>query len=141
MGELRGWVDLEVEKGRSHGRERVFRSTGIALDRQDVQTPARSSPPRRAISLESATAMSLDRTAYWRATLRRIVVLLAIWAMVGPVMSILFVEQLNRLTIAGVPFGFWMGQQGSIYVFVILIFVNAWMADRLDRTARIRDQG
>ena len=77
--------------------------------------------------------MPLDRRAHWRATVRRIAILLVIWALVGPVMSILFVEQLNRLTIAGVPFGFWMGQQGSIYVFVILIFVNAWLADRLDR--------
>jgi putative solute:sodium symporter small subunit len=75
----------------------------------------------------------LDRRAHWRATVRRIVLLLLIWALVGPVMSTLFVEQLNAFTIAGLPFGFWMGQQGSIYVFVILIFVNAWLADRLDR--------
>jgi putative solute:sodium symporter small subunit len=88
--------------------------------------------------------VAFDRSAHWRSTLRRIAVLLAIWALVGPVMSILFVEQLNAFTIAGVPFGFWMGQQGSIYIFVILIFVNAWMADRLDRRARgegSRDQG
>jgi putative solute:sodium symporter small subunit len=57
------------------------------------------------------------------------------------VMSILLVERLNTVTIAGVPFGFWMGQQGSIYVFVILIFVNAWMADRLDRKAESREIG
>jgi len=81
-------------------------------------------------------SVALDRRAHWRATLRRIAVLLAIWALVGPVMSILFVEQLNTVSIAGVPFGFWMGQQGSIYVFVVLIFVNAWMADRLDRKTR-----
>jgi putative solute:sodium symporter small subunit len=34
-----------------------------------------------------------------------------------------------------------MGQQGSIYVFVVLIFVNAWMADRLDRRAARDDVG
>jgi putative solute:sodium symporter small subunit len=77
--------------------------------------------------------VTLDRRTHWRATLRRIAILLAIWALVGPLMSILFVEQLNAYTIGGVPFGFWMGHQGSIYVFVVLIFVNAWMADRLDR--------
>jgi putative solute:sodium symporter small subunit len=77
--------------------------------------------------------VSFDRHDHWRATVRRILILLVIWALVGPVMSILFVEQLNTVSIGGVPFGFWMGQQGSIYVFVILIFVNAWMADRLDR--------
>ncbi len=85
--------------------------------------------------------MTFDHRAHWRATLRRIAILLAIWALVGPVMSILFVEQLNTLSIAGVPFGFWMGQQGSIYVFVILIFVNAWMADRLDRKAEETTRG
>lgn len=81
------------------------------------------------------TDLTDPRRGYWRATLRRTAVLLLIWLLVGPVMSVLFVEQLNALTIAGVPFGFWMGQQGSIYVFVILIFVNAWLADRLDRKA------
>lgn len=85
--------------------------------------------------------MPLDRRAHWRATLRRIAVLLVIWALVGPVMSILFVEQLNTISIGGVPFGFWMGQQGSIYVFVVLIFVNAWMADRLDRRSARDDAG
>jgi putative solute:sodium symporter small subunit len=113
----------------------------IALERQDVQTPARPSPPCAAKSFNQAFAVSLDRHAYWRATLRRIAILLFIWALVGPVMSILFVERLNTVTIAGVPFGFWMGQQGSIYVFVILIFVNAWMADRLDRKAESREIG
>lgn len=76
---------------------------------------------------------NFDRRAYWQRTLRRTVVLLAIWFLVGPVMSIFFVEQLNRFSLGGIPFGFWMGQQGSIYVFVILIFVYAWLSDRTDR--------
>jgi putative solute:sodium symporter small subunit len=97
--------------------------------------------PARGPTLNRTSTVAFDRSAHWRSTLRRIAVLLAIWALVGPVMSILFVEQLNTVTIAGVPFGFWMGQQGSIYVFVILIFVNAWMADRLDRTARGEGSG
>jgi putative solute:sodium symporter small subunit len=75
---------------------------------------------------------TFDHEKYWRRTLTRILVLLAIWLLVGPVMSILFVEPLNRFSIGGVPFGFWMGQQGAIYVFVALIFVNAWLADRQD---------
>lgn len=82
---------------------------------------------------------AFDQHAYWRATLRRITVLLAIWLLAGPVMSILFVEQLNAFTIGGLPFGFWMGQQGAIYVFVILIFVNAWLADRQDRRFGVRE--
>lgn len=76
---------------------------------------------------------TFDRRAYWRRTLRRLLTLLAIWLVAGPIMSILFVEPLNRFTIGGAPFGFWMAHQGSMYVFVVLIFANAWLADRLDR--------
>jgi putative solute:sodium symporter small subunit len=74
-----------------------------------------------------------DRRAYWRRTLRRTLVLLSVWLLVGPVMSILLVEPLNRISIGGLPFGFWMAHQGSIYVFVVLIFLYAWLSDRTDR--------
>lgn len=74
-----------------------------------------------------------DRDAYWRRTLRRLLTLLAIWLIVGPGMSIILVEPLNRFTIGNAPFGFWMAHQGSMYIFVVLIFINAWLADRLDR--------
>ena len=76
---------------------------------------------------------TFDRQAYWRRTLRRLLTLLAIWLVAGPVMSIIFVEPLNRFSIGNAPFGFWMAHQGSMYVFVVLIFINAWLADRLDR--------
>ena len=59
--------------------------------------------------------------------------LLAIWFLAGPLMGVVLVEPLNRFRIGDIPFGFWMAQQGSIYVFVVLIFVNAWLADRADR--------
>lgn len=54
-------------------------------------------------------------------------------------MSILLVEPLNTIKIGQVPFGFWMAQQGSIYVFVILIFVYAFKMDTLDRRYGGRD--
>jgi putative solute:sodium symporter small subunit len=75
---------------------------------------------------------TFDRDRYWRRTLNRIVVLMAIWLVAGPLMGIVFVRPLNQFSMGGVPFGFWMAQQGAIYVFVILIFVNAWLADRQD---------
>ena len=71
--------------------------------------------------------------AYWRANLRLIAVLLSIWALVSFVFGILLVEQLNTFTIGKLPLGFWFAQQGSIYVFVLLVFVYAWRMDRLDR--------
>ncbi len=69
----------------------------------------------------------------WSRLLRRIVVLLAIWFLVGPVLGILLVEPLNAFSLGGIPLGFWISQQGSIYVFIVLIFAYAWMGDRLDR--------
>ena len=45
-------------------------------------------------------------------------------------------ETLNKVTFFGLPLGFWIAQQGSIYVFVILIFVYAWAMDRLDHKYR-----
>lgn len=74
-----------------------------------------------------------SQRAYWRANLRLIAVLLSIWALVSFVFGILLVEQLNTFTIGELPLGFWFAQQGSIYVFVLLVFVYAWRMDRLDR--------
>lgn len=71
--------------------------------------------------------------AYWKKNIRFISILLAIWAFVSYGCSILFVEWLNQFTIGSVPLGFWMSQQGSIYVFVILILVYAIRMDKLDK--------
>lgn len=71
--------------------------------------------------------------AYWRANTALIRNLLIVWALVSLVFSILLVQPLNTIQFGGVPFGFWMAQQGSIYVFVALIFIYAVQMDRLDR--------
>ncbi|MBD1869427.1 DUF4212 domain-containing protein [Cyanobacteria bacterium FACHB-471] len=73
------------------------------------------------------------RRAYWRANTALIRNLLTVWALVSLVFSILLVQPLNTIQFGSVPLGFWMAQQGSIYVFVILIFVYAVQMDRLDR--------
>ncbi len=74
-----------------------------------------------------------DARAYWRANLRLIAVLLAVWATVSFGLGILLVEPLNRWHFGSLLLGFWFAQQGSIYVFVALIFIYAWRMDRLDR--------
>ena len=74
-------------------------------------------------------------TSPWTRLLRRTALLLAIWFLVGPVLGILLVEPLNQTRLGGVPLGFWVSQQGSIYVFVLLIFAYAIMGDRADREA------
>ena len=70
---------------------------------------------------------------YWRANLRYLAILLCIWFTVSYLFGILLVEQLDTIRIAGFGLGFWFAQQGSIYVFVILIFVYVWLMNRLDR--------
>lgn len=61
--------------------------------------------------------------AYWRENLRYLTILLVIWFLVSFGAGILFKDALNAFKIGGAPVGFWFAQQGSIYVFVILIFV------------------
>jgi len=74
-----------------------------------------------------------QRTAYWRANLRVLAGCMAVWFVVSYGFGILLVEPLNRMVIGGFPLGFWFAQQGSIYVFVILIFFYAWRMNRVDR--------
>ncbi|MBE9252014.1 DUF4212 domain-containing protein [Dolichospermum sp. LEGE 00240] len=74
-----------------------------------------------------------QRRAYWRANTNLIRNLLIVWALVSVVFSILLVQQLNVIRFFGVPFGFWMAQQGSILVFVVLIFIYAFQMDKLDQ--------
>ncbi len=70
---------------------------------------------------------------YWKANNRLIAALLAVWAFVSFGCGILFVDWLNQFSIGELPLGFWFAQQGSIYVFVILIIIYALMMDKLDR--------
>lgn len=74
-----------------------------------------------------------QRRSYWRANTALIRNLLIIWALVSLVFSILLVQPLNSVRFFGVPFGFWMAQQGSIITFVALIFVYAFQMDKIDR--------
>ena len=77
---------------------------------------------------------------YWRANNRLIAILLCVWGAVPFLGGIVFVEPLNRIPFFGLPLGFWIAQQGSIYVFVVLIFVYAWQMDRLDRKYHMDDE-
>ncbi len=70
---------------------------------------------------------------YWKKNLGYLVILLAIWFLVSYVFGILLVDQLNAIRIAGFKLGFWFAQQGSIYVFVALIFVYVHLMNKLDK--------
>jgi putative solute:sodium symporter small subunit len=83
-----------------------------------------------------------DRSAYWRTNLKYLAVLLSIWFLVSYVFGILLVDVLNQVRIPGTgfPLGFWFAQQGSIYVFVALIFVYVWLMNRLDAEHGVDEQ-
>ena len=70
---------------------------------------------------------------YWSANLRLVGLCLAIWFVVSFLFGIILVEPLNNISIGGYKLGFWFAQQGSIYVFVALIFFYANRMGKLDR--------
>ena len=80
-----------------------------------------------------------DRLAYWKANLRLIGLCLTIWFIVSYVCGILLVDQLNNIQLGGYKLGFWFAQQGSIYVFVALIFFYAWRMGKIDRQFNVHD--
>ena len=73
---------------------------------------------------------------HWRRVIKLTFCLLAVWLIAGPVLSILLAGELDAVRIGGFPLGFWMAQQGSIVVFVVLIFVYAIAMNRLDARYR-----
>ncbi|MEM6648709.1 MAG: DUF4212 domain-containing protein [Pseudomonadota bacterium] len=76
---------------------------------------------------------SIDTKGYWSATIRLTLSLLAIWFAVSFGAGILFRDFLDQFSIGGAPLGFWFAQQGSIYVFVILVFYYCLAMSRLER--------
>ncbi|GGK46345.1 MULTISPECIES: DUF4212 domain-containing protein [Flavobacteriaceae] len=74
-----------------------------------------------------------DMKAYWKENLGYLAILLSIWFLVSYVFGILLVDQLNSIKMGGFKLGFWFAQQGSMYVFVILIFVYVKLMNKLDK--------
>ena len=83
--------------------------------------------------------MSNQAEQYWKANLRLVAILLAIWFVVSYLFGIILVEPLNAIKIGGAGLGFWFAQQGSIYVFVALIFVYVKRMDKLDQKYNVHE--
>ena len=73
---------------------------------------------------------------YWRKNLKYLIILLTVWFTVSFGFSVILVDQLNTFQFFGFKLGFWFAQQGSIYVFVVLIFVYIYLMNRLDKNFR-----
>jgi len=81
-----------------------------------------------------------NRAAYWKSNLRLLTILLIIWFIVSYGFGIILVEPLNSIYLGGYPLGFWFAQQGSIYVFLVLIFIYATSMNRLDKKYEVDEE-
>ncbi len=79
------------------------------------------------------TPQSGRMAEYWKRNLRLMVILLSIWFVVSYLFGIVLVAPLNAISVGGYKLGFWFAQQGSMYVFVALIFIYAAKMNALDK--------
>lgn len=79
-----------------------------------------------------------DPAGYWKSALKLTTVLLVIWFIVSYGFGILFRGPLDNLSLGGAPLGFWFSQNGSIYVFVGLIFYYCRAMDKLEKKHNIK---
>ena len=80
-----------------------------------------------------------DLKQYWKDNVKYLVLLMSIWFVVSYGFGILLVEPLNAIQIGGFKLGFWFAQQGSIYVFIILIFIYVWLMNKLDKKYHVNE--
>ena len=80
-----------------------------------------------------------NRQDYWRKNLQYLAILLSIWFIASYGCGILWAEQLNKIQIGGFKLGFWFAQQGSIYIFVVLIFVYVNLMNKLDKAYGVNE--
>ena len=81
-----------------------------------------------------------DAKAYWKENISLVVKLMIVWFVVSFGCGILLVDVLNHIQIGGYKLGFWFAQQGSIYTFVVLIFVYTKKMAALDRKYNVHDE-
>ncbi len=81
-----------------------------------------------------------NRAAYWTANLRLLIILLTIWFVVSYGFGIILVDVLNTIQLGGYRLGFWFAQQGSMYIFVVLIFIYAIRMGQLDKKFQVDEE-
>jgi putative solute:sodium symporter small subunit len=80
-----------------------------------------------------------NRAAYWKSNLRLLTVLLVIWFVVSYGFGILLSEPLNAIHLGGYKLGFWFAQQGSMYIFLVLIFIYTVGMNHLDKKYGVQE--
>ncbi len=77
--------------------------------------------------------MKSKNDQYWRSNIKIVSSLLIVWFIASFGFGIIFSDSLDQIRIGGFKLGFWFAQQGSIYIFVLIIFLYVWLMKRLDR--------
>ncbi len=81
-----------------------------------------------------------SKNSYWAENLRLILICLTIWFVVSFGFGLLLVEPLNEFRLGGYKLGFWFAQQGSIYVFVALVFWYTSQMNKLDKKYNVEEE-
>lgn len=81
-----------------------------------------------------------NRAHYWRVNIKVLLILLAVWFIASFGLSILAVDWLDQFNFMGFPLGFWMAQQGSMVVFLLIIAVYAIVMNRVDRKYGVEEE-
>ena len=82
--------------------------------------------------------MSDSAETYWKSNIKIVSVLLSIWFFISFGCGILFVDFLDQFRFGGFKLGFWIAQQGSIFVFVVLIYAYIYLMDKLDNEYKLQ---
>lgn len=77
---------------------------------------------------------------YWKRNIRTVLILLSVWFLVSFGFGIILAEPLNTIRIGGYKLGFWFAQQGSIFTFVVLIFVYVYRMNKLDEEFDVNEK-
>lgn len=99
----------------------------------DMRAPSPRRAARRRLGKEKRMDDKSDALGYWRANMGLVKVILVIWAVVSFGLGIVFRPMLQGITIGGADLGFWFAQQGSIFVYLILIFAYAALMNGIDQ--------
>ncbi len=81
-----------------------------------------------------------DSPGYWQENIKILKILLSIWFVVSFLLGIIFVDQLDNFRFGGFKLGFWLAQQGSIFIYVLLVYLYLKAMDKLDKKYRLNDE-